>query len=478
MTRFIITLAMVAGGIGAAGLAGAGAPGTAGPASLSAIARSATAGAQAEHIYAIQGARIVPVSGPVIENGTIVFRDGVITAVGAKVTVPAGAQLVEGKGLSVYPGLIDMGSTVGLAMPAVPRVENPNTREDVERVKADYLLRAQWRAADHVDPVAPALGSAASAGITSVLATPSGDAIRGQSALITTVLPDDEPQIGAVADERKGVMVLKTPVALHVTFSRQPAGGSAYPNSLMGVIAFVRQAFLDAQHFAAVRTRLEGGATAPPVERGAVRLHYQPAFEAMQPALAGRLPVAFEGETVRDILRGLDMAKSFKLDPIVTNGREAGEVAADLKAVNARVILSLNYPTRPQNLAPDADESLRTLRARADAPKTAAALAKAGVPFAFATSGLKEPRDFIKNAAKAVESGLSREDAVRALTLQAATIAGAAERLGSLEAGKIANVLVTEGDLFDEKMQIKHVFVDGRPVRIEAPAREGNRRGQ
>ena len=483
MTRLITTLAIVAGvagGMGEAGLAGAGAPGPAGAvgaASLSANAPGATTGAQAAHIYAIQGARIVPVSGAVIDNGTIVFRDGVIAAVGATVTVPAGAQLVEGKGLTVYPGLIDMGSTVGLAIPAVPRVENPNTREDVERVKADYLLRAQWRAADHVDPIAPALGRVASAGITSVLATPSGDAIRGQSALITTVLPDDEPQIGAVADERKGVMVLKTPVALHVTFSRQPAGGSAYPNSLMGVIAFVRQAFLDAQHFAAVRSRLEG-ATAPPAERGAVRLHYQPAFEALQPALAGRLPVAFEGETVRDILRGLDMAKSFKLDPIVTNGREAGEVAADLKAVNARVILSLNYPTRPPNLAPDADESLRTLRARADAPKTAAALAKAGVPFAFATSGLSEPRDFIKNAAKAVESGLSREDAVRALTLQAATIAGAADRLGSLEAGKIANVFVTEGDLFDEKMQIKHVFVDGRPVRIEAPAREGNRRGQ
>jgi imidazolonepropionase-like amidohydrolase len=352
-------------------------------------------------------------------------------------------------------------------------VQSPETREDVERVKADYLMRAQLRAADHVDPTAASLGRAASAGITSVLATPSGDAIRGQSALITTALPEDEPQIGAVADPRKGVMVLKTPVALHVTFSRQPAGGSAYPNSLMGVIAFVRQAFLDAQHFAAAQ-KIVSAASGAPTDG----LRYQPALESMQPALAGRLPVAFEGEEVREILRGLDMAKSFKLDPIITNGREAGDVAVDLKAVNARVILSLNYPTRPQNLAPDADEPLRVLRNRADAPKTAAALAKAGVPFAFATAGLSEPRDFIKNAAKAVQSGLSREDALRALTLQAATIAGAADRLGSLEAGKIANVLVTEGDLFDEKMQIKHVFVGGRPVNLEAAAPQGERRGQ
>jgi imidazolonepropionase-like amidohydrolase len=349
-------------------------------------------------------------------------------------------------------------------------VQDPDTREDIERVKADYLMRAQLRAADLVDPTAAALGRAARAGITAMLATPSGDAIRGQSALITTALPEDEPQIGAVADPRKGLMVLRTPVALHVTFSNNPAGGAAYPNSLMGVIAFVRQAFLDAQHFAAAQKLLDGASATV-----AQRTHYQPAFEAMQPALNGRLPVAFEGEEIRDILRALDMAKAFKLDPIITNGREAGEVSADLKAVNARVILSLNYPTRPQNLAPDADEPLRVLRDRAEAPKTAAALAKAGVPFAFATAGLSEPRDFIKNAAKAVHSGLSREDALRALTLQAATIAGAADRLGSLEAGKIASLLVTEGDLFDEKMQIKHVFVGGRRMNLEAAAPEGSK---
>ena len=141
--------------------------------------------AQAPYSYAIQGARIVPVSGPAVDNGTIVVRDGIITAVGANGTVPAGAQLVPGKGLTVYPGLIDMGTVTGLDMPAVPRAENPRTTEDVERVKADFLLRPQFRAADYVNPNAPALARVAAAGITSVLATPSGDAIRGQSALVT-----------------------------------------------------------------------------------------------------------------------------------------------------------------------------------------------------------------------------------------------------------------------------------------------------
>src|SRR5687767_2862395 len=160
--------------------------------------------AQAPYIYAIQGARIVSVSGAAIDNGTIVMRDGRIAAVGANVTVPPGTQIIQGKGLTVYPGLIDMGSTTGLDLPPVPRADNPQTTEDVERVKADYLLRAQFRAAEHVNPAAPALARVAAAGVTSLLAAPSGDAFRGQSALINTALPPDDPQIGAPADERKG----------------------------------------------------------------------------------------------------------------------------------------------------------------------------------------------------------------------------------------------------------------------------------
>jgi imidazolonepropionase-like amidohydrolase len=433
-----------------------------------ATAATLTLGAQAPYMYAIQGARIVPVSAAVIETGTIVVRDGLITAVGANVNAPPGAQIIAGKGLTVYPGLIDMGSASGLDLPPLPRADNPQTTEDIERIKADFLLRAQFRAADVVNPNAPALARAAAAGITSILATPSGDAIRGQSALINTALPADDPQIGAIADERKPLLVVRTPVALHVTFSERPAGGAAYPNSLMGVIAFVRQSFLDAQHYQLAQN----------ARQSSIRPYYRPAFDAMQPALAGRLPVAFRGESAREILRSLEMAKSFKLDPIITDAREADQVATDLKAANARVIVSLNFPARPQTLAPDADEPLSTLRLRANAPKVPAALGAAGVMFAFESAGLTDPKDFIKNAAKTIQAGLAPEQALKSLTLQAATIAGAANRLGSLEVGKMGNLVVTEGDLFDEKMTIKHVFVDGRPVNIDIVPAAGRRTGQ
>ena len=308
----------------------------------------------------------MPVSGATIENGTLVFSGGVISAVGANVTVPAGAITIAGKGLTVYPGLIDMGSSAGLEAPAIPRAENPQTTEDIERVKRDTLLRAHLRAADHMNPTASSLSKSAEAGITAILATPGSDGIRGQSALVLTSIGADLPQIGALADDRRGGLVLRTPVALHVGTADSPAGGNAYPNSLMGIIAFNRQAFLDAQWYQQAKNR-----------------PHSAALEAMQPALAGRLPVAFRASTSRDVLRALDMAKAFKLDPIITAARQVDDVTADLKAANARVIYSLNFPTRRPSLAPDADEPLSVLRERANAPKGPAVLDKAGVLFAF-----------------------------------------------------------------------------------------------
>ena len=404
---------------------------------------------EAPYSYAITGARVVPVSSAPLDNATIVFSGGSITAVGTNVTVPAGTITIAGTGLTVYPGLIDMGSSAGLEAPAIPRAENPQTTEDVERVKRDTLLRAHLRAADHMNPAAAALARAAEAGITAVLATPGSDGIRGQSALVLTGIGTDAPQIGALADDRRGAVVVKTPVALHVGVADRPAGGEAYPNSLMGIIAFNRQAFLDAQWYQQARNR-----------------PHSAALEAMQPALAGRLPVAFRASTSREVLRALEMAKMFKLDPIITAARQVEDVTADLKAANARVIYSLNFPTRRPSLAPDADEALSVLRDRANAPKGPAVLDQAGVLFAFESNGLSDPKDFLKNAQKTVAGGLSKDAAIKALTLNAATLAGAADRLGSLERGKIANLIVTEGDLFEDKAAIKHVFVNGRPVTL------------
>ena len=418
--------------------------------------------ADTPHVYAIRGARIVTAAGGTIETGTIVIRRGLIEAVGPAITPPPDAEVIDGKGLTVYPGLIDLGNTRAAEQAAPQAPQNPRTMAEIERWKRTQILKPQARAADAIKVDDAELTKLAAAGITSVLALPSGDVISGQSALVNVVAPPDEPQIGNVVEPRRGVVVVKSPVALHVTFPDRPrVGGNAYPESLMGVIAFVRQAFLDAQHYASEKHRGPQWAA----------LQDDPALEAMQPALDRKMPVAFEANASREILRVLKMARELKLDPIVTGARDAQDVAADLKSQNARVIFSLNYPQRSRALAPDADEPLRTLRARADAPKVPAALATAGVAFAFESAGLAEPKDFVKNAAKAVKAGLPPEAAIRALTVNAATIAGVGDHLGTIEKGKIANLVVTDGDLFEEKTKVTRVFVDGRQVSLEpAPA--------
>jgi len=418
-------------------------------------------------IYAIRGARIVTAAGAPIEGGTVVIRRGIIDDVGASITVPSDAMVIDGSGLTVYPGLIDLGNTRAADQPAAAAPQNLRTSAELERWKRTQILRPQARAADVVKVDDAELTNLASAGITSVLAVPAGEVISGQSALVNVVAPADQPQIGNIVEGRRGLIVVKSPVALHVSFPDRPrAGANAYPESLMGVIAFVRQSFLDAQHY---RDALQSPGAAKQDD---------PALEAMQPAVDGKMPVVFEANEARQILRALKLAKELKLEPIVTGARHADEVAADLKAQNVRVIYSLNYPQRPRALAPDADEPMTALRDRAGAPKTPGGLAKAGVTFAFSSAGLTDPKDFIKNAAKAVKAGLAEDAAIRALTMSAAMMAGVGDRLGSIEKGKAANLVVTDGNLFDEKTKITRVFVEGRSIALEAaPAGRGRGRG-
>jgi imidazolonepropionase-like amidohydrolase len=424
--------------------------------------------AEAPYIYAIRGARLVTGSGAPVASGTVVLRNGLVEAVGAEVTVPGDAMVIDGTGMTVYPGLIDMGSAAGLdAAPPTPPATF-RTLEDAERWKRSVILRPELEAAKVLRPDAPELSRLAPVGVTSVLATPTTGLFKGQSALVNVAAAVDEPQIGAVADPRRGAQIVRTPVALHVALGGAGGGrGGGYPVSLLGTISFVRQSFLDAQHQQLEKQRYERAKT------GVARPIFDPSLDAIQPALARTLPVAFDASAAREILRALNMAKEFNLDPVITGAREADQVIADLKARGARIIYNLNFPTRSRALPPDADEPIRELRARAQASKTPAALDKAGVLFAFSSEGLEQSRDFLRNAARAVKDGLPADAAIRALTINAARIAGAADRVGSLERGKIANVIVTDGDLFEERTRIVHVFVDGRKLDPEPPAPTG-----
>jgi hypothetical protein len=202
--------------------------------------------------------------------------------------------------------------------------------------------------------------------------------------------------------------------------------------------------------------------------RGVRRPDQDKSLEALLPVLARQLPVVMYADRQRDIERALDLAQEFNLRLIIAGGAESWRVAERLAAAKVPVLLSLNYPRRTTAETPEADpDPIRVLRERVDAPKTAGRLAAAGVRFAFQSGGLANMSDYLSNVSKSIDNGLARDEAVRALTLRAAEILGVEAQLGTIETGKIANLTIVRGDLFDKNRRLTHVFIDGRPVDLK-----------
>lgn len=410
--------------------------------------------------YAITNARIITVAGPVIERGTVVIRDGLIVAVGPNVSAPADARIIDGAGLTVYPGLIDSHTTLGIPAPSPSPVsttgrpgastfflaaQQPSPAFSSPNSTQPPGLQPEVLASDILRPGGDQIEAARNAGITVALTAPREGIFIGQSAIIN--LAGDTPQ----------QMILRSPVALHVGFTPLRAGG--YPVSLLGVFAAIRQMLLDAQRYQ------ESNAIYEKSPRGLRRPPQDKSLAALIPMIMREMPVVINADTEREINRALDLVQEFNLRAIIAGGNEAWKVTDRLKAMNIPVLLSLNFPRRTTAAAPEADpEPLRVLRERVEAPKTAGRLAAAGVRFAFQSGAMTNMTDFITNATKAVENGLQRDEALRALTIRPAEILGVADRLGTIEVGKIANLTVTRGDLFDRNRRISHVFIDGRPV--------------
>ncbi|HEX8287718.1 MAG TPA: amidohydrolase family protein [Pyrinomonadaceae bacterium] len=395
--------------------------------------------------YSITNARIVTVSGAPIENGTIVVRDGLIESVGANVKPPADAQVFNGSGLTVYPGFFDALTNLGL-QPARPQGggQGAQTQAAQPTSNSNYVagLRPEESAIDELKAGEAQFETNRNAGFTTVVTVGRDGIFNGQSAVIN------------LAGENVSTMVVKSPFAAHVTFNTVRG---QYPASLLGTFSALRQMFLDAQRLQEAQ-RLYA---VSPV--GMRRPDDDRSLEALIPVLNRQIPIVFNANREIEIVRALDLAKEFNLRAIIAGGQEAAKVIDRLKAQNVPVLLSVNFPKRTAAASAEADpESMEVLRFRAEAPKTAARLAQAGVKFAFQSGNLTNINDFYANAGKAVENGLSKDAAVRAMTLSPAEILGVENRLGSVEKGKIANLTVVRGDIFSKDRTVTHVFVDGK----------------
>jgi imidazolonepropionase-like amidohydrolase len=411
-------------------------------------------------VYAITNARIVTVSGTTIDKGTVVIRGGLIEAVGANVAAPADARVIDATGLTVYPGFFDANTNVGIA--AAPQrsaggvnfqvVAAPPPTPQINQTQSNSNypagLQPEANAADQIRASDSSFETARNNGFTTVLSVPRERIFNGQSAIVNT------------AGDSVSAMIVRSPVALHVSFVT--IGGGSFPSSLMGTFAALRQMLLDAQRLQSWQKIY----AADP--RGVRRPDNDKSLEALFPVLNGTMPIVFNADTERQLERALDLAQEFKLKAIIAGGTESWKVADRLKAQNVPVLLSLNFPKRTTSAATEADpETLATLRLRIEVPKNAARLKQAGVRFAFQSGGAANLGDFWTNAGKTVENGLSKDDALRAMTLNAAEIFGVDKQLGSIEKGKIANLTIARGDIFDKNRAFTHVFVDGKMFELK-----------
>jgi imidazolonepropionase-like amidohydrolase len=417
----------------------------------------AAAPAQQADTHAIVGARVITVSGPVWDRATVVMRDGLITAVGPDLVPPPGARVIDGKGLVVTPGLIDALSAVGLPAPVRagggPGGGTGGGAAGGAAGAPPAPLAPQALALDRVR--AADVAKARDSGVTTALVIAREGVVPGQSAILN--LAGDKPE----------AMVLRQPAALHLhmaTLARQ------YPGSLMGTMAYVRQALLDA---ARARDAWAAWEKAP---RGQKRPRYDASLVPWQQALAGRLPLVVTCTLENDVRRALALADEFPGLKLVLAGVPQGFRAAELlKARRLPLLVSVNFdPARAGGGFFGFDEEHERRKIQ-DAERNPAELAKAGVPFALASAWAP---DFVAGIRRAVEKGLPAETALRAATLGAAEALSLAETTGSLEPGKLANVVAWSGEPFAKDTKARLVFVDGKlfEVEEETERKDGGRR--
>lgn len=416
--------------------------------------------------FAIKGAKIVPVSSAPIENGTVVVSRGVIVAVGANATVPADAWVLDGKGWTVYPGLVDAFTEVGLGSaapeegaggrgggrPSGPAPAGPQA-QNIARGPEDRPSTTPWRiAADEVNPGDSKIEAWREAGFTTVVAAPKAGLFPGQASVLD------------LAGERAGDLVVKRTVAVPVSF-RAPGGFRSFPGSLMGGIAYVRQVWIDTKW----DTQADAQYTKNP--KGKERPRYDRSDAALAEALAQHDVVLLPGNTSLQMRRALRLGEEWNLSAVLYGGQMAYDMAPEIAEKKVPVLVDLKWPEAEKDSDPEKTPSLRELRFRDRAPSSPAALQKAGVKFAFYSGDIGSAKDLLPAVKKSIDAGLSEDAALRALTLSPAEIFGVADVTGSIEPGKIANLVVTDGDLFDKKTKVKVVFVDGKKFEIREPLR-------
>ena len=386
---------------------------------------------------AITGGRVFPVSGPPIDNATVLIRDGKIAAVGADVAIPAGAERVDATGKWVTPGLFNPSTQLGLV--EVGAVGD--TREASARNTEEDRIHAAFRAWEALNAGSVLLAAARNEGVTTTMIHPSGGLVSGQAAVVDLV------ESGSRAD-----MIVRAPVAMYAQVGNANSAGVGGRAELL---LRLRELLDDARAYSRNRAAFDRG------ESRALSASRSD-LEAMLPVLQGQMLLIVEADASGEIETALDLARQFSLRIAIAGGSEAWRVADKLAAARVPVLAGA------MNNIPG---SFATLGARQENPGL---LRRAGVEVLLLGTG-SDPdafnvRNIKQEAGNAVAYGMDWNDALRSITLAPAELFGVADQVGSLRPGRTANVVVWSGDPFEFGTRVEHVFVRGR--RSMSPSRQ------
>jgi hypothetical protein len=398
----------------------------------------------ATRTYAITNASIVQSPGAVMEGGTIIVKNGLISAVGKNVSIPDDAEVLDGTGMYVYAGFIDGMSNVGTKRPkAMPRPSNLFTPDPPN----DYAgITPEIHVVDQIDISSSTISDMRKAGFTIAHTVPYGRMLPGSGALIFLAdkdHPDD--------------LILAENVAMFSQFVGAPG---AYPGNILGIMAKWRNLYRNADN--AMKHTIMYSENPSGLERP----NRDRTLEAFFPVVAGEKPVFFNVQNMLDVRRAMRLQKDLGFKIAVANVKQGWEMAEELKQNGATVFLSMDLPDEPkESKSEDKTEEVKQLEARKmDFYKKyvsqAATYQAAGVPFGFSTMGTRGNK--VKtNMMTMIENGLSADDALAALTTGPASLLGIDKVAGTAEVGKLGNLVVTTGPYFEKKSQVKYVFVDG-----------------
>ena len=413
------------------------------PKSAPAPAASATSAAAANETIALKGGKLLTITHGVIENGVVVMQNGRITAVGGPGTaIPSGAKVIDVSGMTVYPGLIDSETHLGLTEVSADRMTNDEL-EPSDEIMPHMHVYDGFHAETALIPVTRING------ITNAIVAPaSGDTLPGQDSFIQLAGPS--------ATE----MLTVRDIAMPLNFTGQQRRNqnfdqAKFPFTRMGMATQLRQAFIDALDYdqkLAAYEKKKSSSDEKEKDKAGTPPKRDLKFEALLPYLHGKKPVVLAAEQPNDLLTALDLANEFHLKVILNHVTHSASLLDKIAATGLPVIVGPIYEQ------PKEDE-------RYDAVfKMPAELAKRGVKIAFASYDAHNARNLPYAAGYAVGFGLPPDEALKALTINPAQMWGVDKDLGSLDVGKMGNVVVANGDPLDVKTDVKHVFIQGQEI--------------